>query len=225
MDNAAIRRNNLRLLIAEHGRRAVGDRLGMEQSQLSQIAGRNPTRDIGKTLARKIEQLFEKPVGWLDVEQVRNVVAESGADYTTRTTRIPILTLVQAGNPTEFFDSYAPGGGIEEIETEFEVGKHAFGLIIRGASMRRDDDSGFNDGDKVIFDPQISPEPGDFVVAKFASGDVTFKKYRPRGIGKNGEQLFELTPLNPDYAPIATNERDCEIVATMIEHRRYRKRR
>jgi SOS-response transcriptional repressor LexA len=198
----------------------VGERLEMEPSQLSQIAGKNPVRNIGTTLARKIEAAFEKPVGWLDVLQGPNIVAEPDGGY-GRTQRVPVLTLVQAGNPEEFFDSYAPGGGIEEMDTELEVGRHAFGLIIRGDSMAPE----FAEGDKIIVDPGVSPQPGDYVVAKFDSGDVTFKKYRPRGLGAEGEQQFELTPLNPDFAPISTDERHCKLVATMIEHRRYRRRR
>jgi hypothetical protein len=41
-------------------------KLGMSAAQAANIVGPNPVRGIGNNLARRIESVFEKPVGWLD---------------------------------------------------------------------------------------------------------------------------------------------------------------
>ena len=66
--NADIRRENAKLLAgAVGGSREFARLLGREETQVSQIIGKNPQRQIGPKLARLIEQKFGKPEGWLDV--------------------------------------------------------------------------------------------------------------------------------------------------------------
>lgn len=57
-------------------------------------------------------------------------------------------------------------------------------------------------GMSVLIDPDEHPHPGDFVVAKNGEEAATFKKYRPRGIGEDGQEVFELVPLNDDFPTI-----------------------
>ncbi|NOV24183.1 hypothetical protein E5S69_11735 [Cupriavidus necator] len=67
--NAEIRRENARLLANEVGQPAdLARRLGMSDSQMGQLIGRNPVRNIGPRVARRIEEVCGKPEGWLDVE-------------------------------------------------------------------------------------------------------------------------------------------------------------
>jgi SOS-response transcriptional repressor LexA len=134
--------------------------------------------------------------------------------------RVPVISYVQAGLMTEAVDPYALGQGFETIMTDVEVSESAFGLEIRGKSMEPD----FLEGDRVIVDPRVAPLPGDFVVAKNGEEEATFKKYRPRGTNDRGQLVFELVPLNEDF-PTLNSERDhMRVIATMVEHRRYRRR-
>jgi len=65
MDNKAIRRQNLINLINQFGTiKALAEFAEMSDSHISQIKG--GTSKIGDKLARKIEQKFSKPVGWID---------------------------------------------------------------------------------------------------------------------------------------------------------------
>ena len=82
----------------------------------------------------------------------------------------------------------------------------------------------FNEGDRIIVDPNVAPHPGDFVVAKNHNEEATFKKYRQRGIDENGNDIFELIPLNEDYPTLRSDLVPLKIIGTMVEHRRYRKR-
>lgn len=67
--NAEIRRENARILASEVGQPAdLARRLGMSDSQMGQLIGRNPQRNIGPRMARRMEEACGKPEGWLDVE-------------------------------------------------------------------------------------------------------------------------------------------------------------
>lgn len=67
--NAEIRLENARRLADELGRMADFARLlGMSDSQMGQLIGRSPVRNIGPRVARRMEIAGGKPEGWLDVE-------------------------------------------------------------------------------------------------------------------------------------------------------------
>jgi phage repressor protein C with HTH and peptisase S24 domain len=64
-----IRRENARYLASTVETRVVfGSMVGMDNSQVSQIIGKNPTKNIGNSIARRIEVAFNKERGWIDVE-------------------------------------------------------------------------------------------------------------------------------------------------------------
>jgi SOS-response transcriptional repressor LexA len=134
---------------------------------------------------------------------------------------LPVIDQVQAGDWTPPADPYAKGHGLGHVYPATLVGGRAFALEIRGDSMEPE----FHAGDRVIVDPDVAPLPGDYVVAKLEDEqDATFKKYRPKG-GKGKAAIVELVPLNPDW-PVLTIEpkHPGRIVATMVEHHRYRRR-
>ena len=136
------------------------------------------------------------------------------------TRRIPLVSYVQAGHMTEAVDPYALGDADEWMLTDLDLSANAFALKIKGDSMLPE----FREGDTVIIDPVVPPLPGDYVVAKNGENEATFKKYRPRGVNEQGQQVFELVPLNEDYPSMRSDLTHIHIIGTMVEHRRYRKR-
>lgn len=134
--------------------------------------------------------------------------------------RIPLIDYVQAGNWTCPADPFAAGDAAEWLMTDLDLAECAFALEIKGDSMLPE----FRPGDRVIIDPEVQPQPGDFVVAKNGEGEATFKKYRPRGANERGQVIFELVPLNEDYPSMRSDIQPIHIVGTMIEHRKYRRR-
>jgi hypothetical protein len=50
-----------------NGVSGFANKVGMSQSQASQIIGANPVKGIGDTMARRIEDAFGKSTGWLDM--------------------------------------------------------------------------------------------------------------------------------------------------------------
>ncbi len=135
--------------------------------------------------------------------------------------RVPILSYVQAGNWREVCEQATTfDGNVEYVSASVDIGPCGFGLWLRGNSMT----PFFNEGDLVIVDPDEQPRPGDYVVAKNGSEEATFKKYRPRGIDENGQEVFELVPLNDDYPTMHSERQHIEIIGVMVEHRIFRKR-
>lgn len=158
---------------------------------------------------------LETGVGRMEFNSEKNVViAPVGAR------RIPLISYVQAGHWTDVTDSYQPGAGDEYLLTDMDVSASTFALEIKGDSMLPE----FREGDRVIIDPNVVPQPGDFVVAKNGEGEATFKKYRPRGINERGDVIFELVPLNDDYPSLRSDVNHVLVVGTMVEHRKYRRR-
>lgn len=120
-------------------------------------------------------------------------------------------------------DDHAPGAASEYLLTDLPVSRYTFALEIKGTSMLPE----FKEGDRVIIDPEVRPQPGDFVAAKtmdaHGHGEATFKKYRPRGTNDKGQEVFELSPLNEDFPSLRSDTTPLEIIGTMVEHRRYRR--
>ncbi len=137
------------------------------------------------------------------------------------THRIPVISYVQAGVWTETSELRGYDGNLLYISTDLNLGARAFAIVIRGNSMEPE----FTEGDLVLIDPDEPLHPGDFVVAKNGEEEATFKKYRPRGFTEDGKEIFELAPLNEDYATMRSDRQSIQIIGTMVEHRRRRRRR
>lgn len=177
-------------------------------------SGRNETSTKLPQIAAALGLTVEELMSGAEPKPAQNVrPAEIGLR------KIPLISSVQAGRMTEAIVPFPAGGAFDYLLTDLDLSDHAFALTLEGDSMLPD----FQPGDKIIVDPAINPRPGDFVVAKNGKEEATFKKYRPRGIGANGEETFELVPLNPDYPTINSERESAIIIGVMVEHRRYRK--
>ena len=135
--------------------------------------------------------------------------------------QIPIISYVQAGCWTESCECRAMDGSIETITTDLDLGSMAFALSVRGDSMAPE----ILEGDVVVIDPDVDPLPGDIVAAKNGSHEATIKQYRPRGTNDQGQEYFELVPLNPVYPTMRSDHHHVTIIGVMMERRRYRRRK
>lgn len=59
----------------------MAEKLGMSESQLSQLIGKNPSKPIGNRLARKIEKKLGLPRGHLDTPRLNAEQAEIARKY------------------------------------------------------------------------------------------------------------------------------------------------
>lgn len=135
----------------------------------------------------------------------------------------PVVNKVQAGLWADVISPPSLPDGIRYIELDTKPQGFALALELDGESMLPE----FKPGDIIVVDTGLHPLPGDFVVALIDNDNqATFKKFRPRGEDEQGDPIIELTPLNEDYPTLHINAKSPgRIVGTMIEHRRYRRRR
>lgn len=133
--------------------------------------------------------------------------------------RIPLLNYVQAGMFTDMGSNF-PTEDMEYLLTDLALSNRAFALQIKGESMLPE----FKEGDRIIVDCDVCPRPGDFVVAKNTTEEATFKKYRLVQVDANGQEVFELIPLNDDYPTVRSDQQHLHIIGTMVEHRKYFRR-
>lgn len=101
----------------------------------------------------------------------------------------PVLGAIQAGIPTEHFDVTET---LALNPFKFNNPTFTYLLKVRGDSMIG---AGIMDGDLVIIDKKIEPQPG-FIVAAFIDGEWTLKYFRR----KNGSVYLEAA--NPNYKPL-----------------------
>lgn len=151
-----------------------------------------------------------------------NVIDEPGAyihDLAGQAS-IPVISYVQAGNWREIVDAFAPGAADEYVPSSASYGPATFALRVVGNSMAPD----YVEGDIIIVDPDVSPRPGECVVAKNHREEATFKKYRPRGRNADGVEVYELVPLNEDYETLRSDLDQTIIIGTVMEHIRITRR-
>ncbi|WP_270674615.1 MULTISPECIES: LexA family protein [unclassified Aeromonas] len=217
---------------------SVGDRirrlrksLGLTQVKLAQILGikapsvvqweSDKTNLSGENLLNAAKLFGVTPDYILYGGEIEQSAAPNMEMAQPDTHRIPVISYVQAGVWTAPNEIRECDGNMAYITTDLELGDRAFAIVIRGNSMEPE----FTEGDLVLIDPDEPLHPGDFVVAKNGEEEATFKKYRPRGYSEDGKEIFELAPLNDDYATMRSDRQPIQIIGTMVEHRRRRRRR
>lgn len=133
---------------------------------------------------------------------------------------IPILDYKKALNPKQHVLDIKEGKVQEEIifipinaELAAQISEYAFALPVKDVSMTPE----LKVNDVLIFDPEIKPNPSDFVVAKLSSQpEVIIRKYKELS-SLDTTQHIELIALNDDWASTRMNpDNPGEIIGTLI---------
>lgn len=208
-----VRRKNLQFLVAKYGsQQALAIALSRTPSQISQLVRDNSTKGIGDDLSRAIEETLNLEPGYLDRKvNIDNNVQKLAAKEKT-INRLPVLSCVQAGLPTDHgdlcFDEY--------VEILGNLPKGCYALKVTGDSMS----PLINNGDIVVVDPGRWPSPGDCIVARSALenlSDATVKQYYPIGFVADGREVFEARPINKLYPIMHSVEQKLEVIGTVCK--------
>ncbi|BET97762.1 LexA family protein [Xenorhabdus taiwanensis] len=203
--------------------RARRAELGLTQAEAAEIAGIRQQSwasiEDGKTVKPRnivgIATALKCDAGWL----MTGDNFQPLSDVNVR--KIPLISYIQAGNLARNIPISDCDGSLEYVMTDMNWSAGAFALRIDGDSMEPE----FKAGDIVVIDPELAPNPGEFVVAANCEHEATFKKYRPTIISIDGVRHFELIPLNRDYPILDSQRLRLTIIGTMVEHRIYRRKR
>lgn len=207
-DRVRVRRKELKLT-----QKMLSAKVGVSHVAISQWE-KDETVPRGENLLRLAEALGCAPAWIVDGEGQLFNFTLAAANFCS----VPVISRAQAREWTADYLLQHPESDVEFIQSNMALSASAFALILQGSAMEPE----FREGDCVIIEPAIFPLPGDFVVARHGE-ETLFLKYRPRGL-VNGEQQFELVPLNEDYAVIRSQQSPLNIIGTMVEQRRYRRR-
>lgn len=214
--------------------RARRDAVGLTQEKLAAACGvsraavaqweSGVTRPSLDNLVKAAEALSVW-LSWLttgdqSLPDTPNPFADPAVRNTPKPPGIPVIDLARA-DQWDALHATMPTD-LERLTDDPGLSPRTFALIIRDDSMAPE----FREGDRIIVDPEVTPQPGDFVIAKLErDGEATFRKLRERGADADGATMIELVPLNPDWPTLAINaETPGRIIGTMVEHRRYRRR-
>lgn len=105
--------------------------------------------------------------------------------------RVPLISMVQAGNFCEAIDLFQPGDAEEWIACPANHSDQSYALRVQGESML----PRFTEGEIIIVDPNVSPDSGKFVIARRNSDQKTTFKQLMKDDGD-----FYLKALNPEWS-------------------------
>ncbi|MGO9016183.1 MAG: LexA family protein [Dissulfurispiraceae bacterium] len=173
--------------------------LGMSLREAAKSAGISHVH-VKDIEADKIKPSFEKVVNLLRaysadiqefLEQIGYLPQNVESASIGKLNSVPIISLVTAGSWNEACEVFEPGEADEWVSSDYK-GQNIFAVRVKGDSMEPE----FTEGDIIILDPHMKPNPGDYVIVRNDEGEATLKQFKQYG------QTKVLHPLNPKYDDI-----------------------
>lgn len=206
-----VRRDNLQKLVAKYGsQKALAIAVSRSPAQIGNLL--RGVIPFGDTLKDHLEESLGLEQGYLDRKIRKDYNAKPLKAGDKKTTRIPLLSSVQAGLPTDHGDLCFD----EFIEVPGQIGKGCYALRVTGDSMS----PLIDDGDIVVVDPDRWPKPGDCIVARSTLenlNEATVKRYYPVGFDGTGREVFEARAINEIYPAMHSVEQKLEIIGTVCK--------
>jgi SOS-response transcriptional repressor LexA len=131
---------------------------------------------------------------------------------------VPILSYEKASHMSTTVDPKSLGEPLGWATINKPFSSATFSIPIEDASMRPKFEEGL---DFPIIDPARQPSPGKFALARTKSGGAVFRKYRELGPSQSGSMIFEMVPLNSDYATLNSDRDGLEIIGAMVAYTHY----
>lgn len=122
--------------------------------------------------------------------------------------RVPIISMVAAGNWSEAVDNHQPNDAGAWVATTIHVKKHTYALYVEGDSM----EPKFPSGSIIVVEPEDEAKNGSYVIVRQNGSDATFKQ-----LVIDGGQMY-LKPINERYPIMAMREDAviCGVVKQMV---------
>lgn len=189
----------------------IADRAGMSQPTYYKIESGKTRRT---TYLNELASILNVNPTWLATGKGEMTISHANVEKVSpKNIRFaPVLNWVQAGAFTPMGDNYYD----EYMPHTYTKGDNIYWLQVRGDSMTPD----FRQGDYLLVDADKPPKAGSFVIAMVADdSEATFKRYKPCGFD-NGQEYFQLVPLNDFYPVIDSRHKPFTVVGVVVEYKR-----
>jgi len=197
-DRIRLRRKALKLT-----QKAVAEKISVSHVAISQWE-KEETLPRGENLLRLAEVLGCAP-SWL--------VDGDGPVFTVQTPTQSGVPFLEREQINDWLNEATQVDILRRVPSERSYSAAAFALTMWDNALAPQ----CLRGDLLLIDPDLSPQPGDLVLALSGENEYVLRKYRARG-----HNSFELAPLNEDYSLLRTSEQALSVLATLVEWRRYR---
>lgn len=188
-------------------------RSGVKQQTISYLI---TTRSGASSYAIKLATALGVNPAWLQdgIGSPLDPMVAVGSGHAATTSRAHWVPKLKTSGVAAFMSGEGDGNS-SRIVTAWDVTPGSFGMEVAGRSMAPE----FADGDEVIIDVGIKPEPGDLVVAIGTGGDAVLRRYRPRSAAQPLVE-FDLVAANADFPAIKCPAQDYKLAGVVVEHRR-----
>ena len=211
-------------------------------SELARNCGRSPQqvrswflpvgakgfRQIGEKLARLLEEslglaryaLDSRPSNELEVREPLSTAYSDAASRIApnpvkkQAREMPLLKWAQLTTMLSL-DNVTLRSRAPHLESFASASRCAKFVEVQDDSMAPD----YAPGDHVLLDPNEAPRAGDIVLLKLPSGELFLRVFTPRTA-----HLFDGVAINAHYQAVSSATDSAEVIAVMVEHRRYRRR-
>lgn len=204
---------------------AFGKLFGKKKQSVSawETGKATPQRPTLARIAEKASEVLKRHVSVDWILTGRETQSASAIPYAGRGRLIPKMGTTEQ---TETVARHRTRSA-ELVQTYFHCSSAAFSLQVVGPSMEPD----FHEGDIIVIDPAVSPEPGDFVWAEIKTAIKgerrwVFRRYRPKSFCRGKPKVVELLPVNEDWPRDTIDlKTDGRIIGTLVESARQWARR
>lgn len=183
----------------------LAEKIGVATANISRYENGSQGIEVDKlpVLAKALDVTIPEFFALATGEELDNI--EQGPELTSR---VPLISWVQAGNLEEVFSDIHNVEDIKWIDTTYKARKFTYALRVVGNSMEPQ----FPEGCTIIVEPEEIPHNKSFIIAMLAeSNRATFKQLIDDESGKF------LKPLNKEYPmiPVDGNFSVCGVVKKM----------
>ena len=196
--------------------------IGLSQRQLAKRLGVSPQAvskweggigEASRANARKLADLANITLEWLLTgREAQQETATNVQEFLqARGRKVP-----EVGNTESGVAPMARNKPKKFVQTYFPCSAQSFALEVSGESMAPD----FKEGDVVIIDPTIKPEPGDFVFVELNGGETClFRRFRPKSVRKGMLESFTLVPCNQDWPNVTVTPEDRAVIRGVMSEK------
>ncbi|MGE0799923.1 MAG: helix-turn-helix transcriptional regulator [Lautropia sp.] len=199
------RLENTRALASKEGTAGFARRMGMSISQAGQLIGRSPVRNIGNAIARRIDDAYDKPKGWLDIVHdeppvggKRTVALATATDMETLAVRVPRFKapgsmgtgLAQPEVDTIVGDLPLDKRFIRQNFPSFSSFENLAVITGLGDSM----EPTFRDGDVLVVDRGVTEVKVDTIYVMALRNELYIKRLTRNPVSKNLEMSSDARP-------------------------------